>query len=348
MGDALGKLSKIIEQFLPYMETAPSWLRIWIYVLIGLNFVTLSGVLIANLMFKVNRADSESFKHFTIDAPKAQEIIPLGDRGRWMIAGGFPVVAADKDMKHDIQVEVLRLPDHDKVPQDGTSRISTVAGAWRFESAKFTGAGNYEVIATATLGSSTDYRSVTVSCSDKSSAYRQNIISDRQQRGAAPIDWPDPNRVSLDRIEEQLGALQNQFYQLYFVQHDVEASLANVTQALNLVEPVLPMASNNWDIQNFRAYNLKDYAMVMRDMGRTDEWTRSLDEAEKMFSAIHQQVPNDPSAWNGLGSIALLRGEPRIALEYIDQALQIAPTYPEALNDKQVALSMLQQQANQK
>jgi Flp pilus assembly protein TadD len=347
MGDVLGKLSKLIEQFLPFMETAPTWLRIWIYVLIGLNFVTASGLLIANISSKVNRADSESFKHFSIDAPKAQELIPLGDSGRWMIAGKFPAIAADKDTKHDIQLEVLKLPDRDKVPQDGSMRLSTVAGVWRFESAKFSGAGNYEVVATATLGSATDYRSVTVSCSDKSSAYRQSIINDRQQRGASPIDWQSAQRVTSDQVVAQLAGLQQQFYHDYIEQHDLNASLATVTQALNLAETALPADSNNWYIQGFRAYNLKNYAMIMRDEGHQDEANRSLDEAQKMFSAMHEQKPDDPSAWNGLGSIAMLRGEPKVALEYIDQALKIEPEYAEALADKQTALNALRQ-ADQK
>ena len=115
--------------------------------------------------------------------------------------------------------------------------------------------------------------------------------------------------------------------------------------ALNRVEPLLPGAPNDYNLQNYRAYMLKNYFMVMRDMGKTEEASWSLDEAGKMFSAIHEQFPKDPGAWNGLGSVAMLRGDPQMALQYIDQALFFAPDYAYAKQDRETVLAQLKKQA---
>jgi tetratricopeptide (TPR) repeat protein len=45
--------------------------------------------------------------------------------------------------------------------------------------------------------------------------------------------------------------------------------------------------------------------------------------------------PLDESAWNGLGSIAAVRGDYAEALRYIDRALEINPGYTYAQQDRQ-------------
>lgn len=346
MGDALGKLLKVLDQMLPFLDSAPPWLRTWIYLLIFLNFVTIAGASVSYLISRQQRSESESFKHFSIDTPVPNELIPLSDSGRWMIAGNFPIIPAGTDVKHDVQVEVLRYPDRDKVPQDGSARIATAGGAWRFEQAKFPGAGTYEIVATAVLGSETEFRTVRVSCTDKASAYRQSIITERQQRGAPPIAWPQAQNVASPLSIDQLATLQNDFYQHYFVENDLTASLETVNVALNAVEPLLPLFPDNYDLQNFRAYMLKNYAMIMRDTGHGVESKQALDEAAKMFAAVRQQKPEDPGAWNGLGSVAALQGNLQLALQYIDQALFLQPGYAEAQYDRQNVVNALKAQEN--
>ncbi|HUI44012.1 MAG TPA: hypothetical protein VL523_18770 [Terriglobia bacterium] len=344
MGDALNKLIKLLDQLLPFLEGAPPWLRVWVYALIILNFATIAAVSVSYLISKQTGAQAGTFEHFTIDNPAANAVIPLGNTGSWMVAGKFPVIAAGQDVKHEVQVEVLRLPAREKVPQDGSARISTAFGSWRFESAKFPGAGPYEIVATAVLGNGSDFRSVQVSCTDKATAYRDSIVSDRRERGAPPIAWLKADSVSLPQIEAQLAELQNQFYQHYIVENDLAQSLETVNLALNVVEPLLPAFPDNYDLQNFRAYMLKNYAMIMRDEGRPADANRSLEEAAKMFGAVYQQSPNDASVWNGLGSVAMLRGNPQMALQYIDQALFLQPGYPEALHDREIVLAALKAQ----
>jgi tetratricopeptide (TPR) repeat protein len=99
-------------------------------------------------------------------------------------------------------------------------------------------------------------------------------------------------------------------------------------------------------LQNFRAYAYKNYAMIMHDLGRKEAFEGALNESEVMFEAIRQQHPADKveraGAWNGLGSIALLREDPRTALLYIEKALEILPDYPQAKEDRELALKMLE------
>jgi Flp pilus assembly protein TadD len=345
VGDALNRLVKLLDQLLPFLETAPPWLRMWLYALIVLNFVTIAVVSVSYLISKQNGAQAGTFQHFSIDSPVESAVIPLGETEAWMLSGKFPVITPDQNTKYDIGVEVLRLPGREKVPQNGSARISTALGAWRFESAKFVGAGSYEVLVTAAMGNTTDFRSVRVSCTDKSTAYRQTIMADREQRGAPPIAWAKAAPEFVQRLEAQFGVLQNQFYQHYLVEHDLTQSLETVNVALNAVEPLLPAIPDDYNLQTFRAYMLKNYAMIMRDMGRQEDANRSLEGAAKMFSAVYEQNPNDASVWNGLGSVALLRGDPQMALQYIDQALFLQPGYPEAVQDRELALAAMKTQA---
>ena len=98
---------------------------------------------------------------------------------------------------------------------------------------------------------------------------------------------------------------------------------------------------NDLWLQQVRAYTLKNYAMLMRSVGRDDEFNRGLSEAEKMFKAIRDQDPKEAGAWNGLGSIAALRSEYQKALAYIDMALEIAPGYDAARHDRDMILRMM-------
>ena len=340
MGDALGKLIKLLDQILPFLQTAPAWLRMWVYALIILNFATIAAVSVSYLVSKQKGAQAGTLEHFTIDSPADKTIIPLGDTGRWMLAGKFPVVA-DQNAKYGVQVEVRRLPGREGIPQHGSATIATSYGAWRFDSAEFPGEGSYEIVASAVLGSATNFRSVEVTCADKATAYRQSIMSERERRGAPPIAWPRAEDVSLPQVEAQLDGLQYQFLQQYMVANDLPRSLETVNLALNVAEPLIPLFPNDYGLQTFCAYMFKNYAMVMRDMGRRDDANWSLDEAGKMFAAVHQQKPNDAGVWNGLGSVALLRGNAQLALQCIDQALFWQPGYPEALHDREVALAAL-------
>jgi hypothetical protein len=304
---------------------------------------------------------------FSIDRPAAQQIIPLGVAQTWMLEGRLGSGIEGAPAMPQIEVEVFKLPERREIAQDGRVRLSTETGFWRFESARFDGAGPYEVIVTVRLGKRHDFKSVEVECLPKSDAFRRAIDGERQRRGvpriavgggspgrangrAGAVLPPRPDaapanpQARLARQKEELYKLQEQFLDAYIRRRDLDAAERILTATFNVVDPLLPSFPNDTELQNFRAYGLKNRAMILRDRGNTRELARTLAEAEQMFAAIREQSPDDAAAWNGLGSIALLRNEPARALEYINRALELRPDYEEAKADRATALELRRRQ----
>ncbi len=293
------------------------------------------------LYFRANPPSPESaFKVFSIEKPVNDQEIPLGENQTRMLEGEIQL--ADWQHAPSIDVEVIRLlPERLPVPQDGKVRISTESGRWRFESARFSGEGSYEILATISINGRSDWRSVMVKCIPKGAAFQRVIEKDRKIRGVSAVDAVKLSPTQLPELKSKLMKLQQEFFVLF--PDNLDGAEANVTRTLDLLDPVLPMHPNDWQLQNLRAYTFKNYAMVMRNRGKAEEFGRALGEAERMFETIREQKPDDPGAWNGLGSVALLRREPERALVYIDRALEILPNYGAAKHDRKLAVKMLNQ-----
>ena len=283
------------------------------------------------------------FEVFSIDRPANDEELPLGKSQTWMLEGKLRVVKglSGSGGTPTIDVEVFRLPDRQSVSQSGKVRISTERSLWRFESARFSGEGTYEVLATVSLGGRSDWRSVIIKCIQKETAFQRAIEKDRAIRGVTTLGAVTLNSEQLADLKRELHGLQSEFFQLF--PDDLEGAEANVTRTLDLLDPVLPAHPNDQYLQNVRAYTFKNYAMVMRNRGREKEFDRAVREAERMFETIREQNPDDPGAWNGLGSVALLQGDPGRALVYIDRALELKPDYQAAKHDRAIAVRMLKQ-----
>lgn len=284
--------------------------------------------------------------NFSIVRPNNNDELPLGEDLSWMLEGKFPITDENQDTKGtpNITVEVYRMPGREPIPQNGKPRISTAQGLWHFESAKFAGSGDYEIVVEASLNGWRDFRSISVKCLQKGEAYQQAIIRDREYRNASSLVLATPEDISLPQLYQDLYQLQNQFFEFY--PGNLDSALKVVFKTLDILDPVLPIFPNDVYLQNTRAYTFKNYAMVMRDLNRPEEFDRTLKESERMFEVIRQQNPEDAGAWNGLGSIALLRNDPKTALEYIDKALEIMPNYEAAIHDREIALRMLKEQGN--
>jgi tetratricopeptide (TPR) repeat protein len=345
------KFIQLLDQLLPFLEASPTWLKAWIHVLIILNFLTAAGLAIFYLVSKETASEKGSLQYFSVLRPASGEEIPLGASQSWMVVGTFPQVADDTLAKTaDVNVEVYKLPDRTPVPQSGVQkRVSAVEGSWRFESARFTGYGSYEIVATAYLGGKSVYRPVAVTCSDKASAYRLSIEREKKFRASANIVEMSGGADLVPQVQAQFYNLQQEFFNVYSLNpnrtnEDIKKALEIVNRTLDLVDSVLPLAPNDLDLQNNRAYFLKNYAQVTKDMNRDDESKQASNEALLMFETVREQQPMDPSAWNGLGSVFMIFGQPAKALFYINRALEIQPDYEYARHDQQVAQYLLQQQ----
>jgi hypothetical protein len=148
---------------------------------------------------------------------------------------------------------------------------------------------------------------------------------------------------ALERIHGGLQQQQDRFFELLDSAPRRALMLARSTlQTLNRVCPAHP---RDTDLQLVRGYTHKNIAMVLQRLGQDEAAEQALDEAWRTYSTAAQERPADAGAWNGMGSVCLVRGQLKPALRYIDKALQRVPDYPAALHDRAALLSLLARQA---
>jgi len=144
---------------------------------------------------------------------------------------------------------------------------------------------------------------------------------------------PTSSQIPLQTAQQELYALQLQYFKHLDVENAEALKLAQKTQAyLNRVMPLYPQ---DGILKVTRGYLFKNEAMALLRLGRNEEAESALNQGETVFRTMLEEKPEDASAWNGLGSIESVRGNYAQALEYIERALQIAPDYPAALQDKE-------------
>jgi len=340
MAEETSKYIKFLDQLIPFLETFPTWFKVWIYILIFLIFLTLAGMAVFYLIGKEKTRTKASLKYFSIERPKDGEEVPLGKSENWIIRGLFPVIEDKKTPA--VNVEVIKLPDGQQIPQSGLPCISTVEGVWTYEYVRFAGEGSYDIVATGILNGQKVFRRVNVLCTDKAKAYAHFIDKDREIRGVRKLILPAREEISLPALQQQLYQMQQEFFVRF--PKDLEGALEVVSRTFDVVDRALPIFPNDLYLQNVRAYSFKNYAMVMERLNRISEFERALNEAEKMFEAILEQDRNNEGAWNGIGSVAALHRYPRRALYYINRALEINPNYAEALHDREIVMRMLEEE----
>lgn len=344
MSDEASKFIKFLDQLIPFLETFPTWFKGWIYILIFLIFSTMAGMAVFYLIGKEESLAKSTLKYFSIERPKDKEEIPLGETETWIIHGHFPVVNVYKEVT--VKVEVIKIPERQQIPQFGLSRISTVDGVWTFESTKFAGEGSYEIVATGILDGQSVFRRINVQGIGKAKAYMHNIEKDREIRGVRKLIFPVREEISLPGLQQQLYQMQLDFFERF--PNDLQGALEVVSKTFDIMDRALPSFPNDLYLQNVRAYSFKNYAMIMERLNRPSEFERALNEAEKMFEAILEQDKNNEGAWNGIGSDALLRKDPKRALYFINRALEINPNYTEALHDRKIAIQMIEEKKSTK
>jgi hypothetical protein len=342
MANESNRIISLLDQLLPFLGASPDWLKYWIYIVIFLNLITIAGVTIFYLISQQRIRVESSLERFSVDQPRDGEEIPLSE-GR-IIEGKFPKVQGSPKEGDGVSVEVRKMPDRRSIYQDGKAMVNTFDGTWSYEVVKFDGYGDYSIVVTASLAGQSKVQRLVVQCRDKTEVFRRLIERDRKLRGAPELVVPPHERVSLDQEYQKLDKLQRQFIDKYLSGNLGEA-LEIVYRGLDdVLDQGLVLFPDDVTIQNFRAFFIKNYAMILRDRNDLPKFHTALDEAETLFKVIRDRVPNDTNAWNGLGSVALLRGEPEDALYYIDRALSIAPKNEFALHDRKLALDALRKE----
>jgi tetratricopeptide (TPR) repeat protein len=155
-------------------------------------------------------------------------------------------------------------------------------------------------------------------------------------------DEPTPRPVSaaedLDQIESKIDALQTEgLFKLYDDSAGTER-LGNANRTFEEADTLLSQAEKNaaGDVRllELRGYMYKDFAMLSREQSKPEEFERFLKKAEETFNAVLERRPS-PSAYNGLGSVYMLRGDIDRAEKEIHSALELAPDYEPAKQDLQ-------------
>lgn len=342
MSEAPGKFLHFLDQLLPFLAVCPPWLKVWVHALIFVNFVTIAGVAIYYLQSKEVFLEEGSLKHFSIDLPTSSQEIPLSPAGTALVSGTLP-----KAKGADVALEILKLPEGQMVSQTAPEKsTSTFDGHWWFEAAKFVGSGPYKIKVTASLEGETRVAWVMVTCYDKATAYKLSIEREKKFRSGANVTDVSQGSVSLGQLYTNFEKLQNEFLSLYFKnsplnEADLQQALSIANQALDMLDSVLPLFPNDMNLQTGRAFFLKNYFM---DLHRTDEARQALAEAQLTFEAVRQQDPRDANAWNGLGTVFFLSGQPEKALMYINKSLELAPDNPYAKIDQQNVVAAIEQQ----
>lgn len=345
MSEAPRTFLNFLDQLLPFLAVCPPWLKVWVHALILVNFVTIAGVAIYYLQSKEVYLEEGSLKHFSIDLPTNSQEIPLSDAGTLLVSGTLP-----KAKGADVTLEILKLPEGQLIPQTAPQKsTSTFDGHWWFEAAKFVGFGPYKIKVTASLEGETRVASVMVTCYDKATAYKLSIEREKKFRPAATFTDLSQGPVSLGHVYTNFQKMQNEFLSVYFKDSplndaDLQQALSIANQALDMLDSVLPVFPNDMNLQTGRAFFLKNYFMVARDLHQTNEARQALAEAQLTFEAVRQQDPGDANAWNGLGSVFFLSGQPEKALMYINKSLELSPDNPYAKIDQQNTVAAIEQQ----
>jgi len=156
----------------------------------------------------------------------------------------------------------------------------------------------------------------------------------------------EPNdEANLSYVHNKLQLMQSSLFEIF--PGDIEKSLRMVTETFDYLNRVSKIHPDDLSIQDVKGYTHKNYAMIMAQMNRRVESEKALKDAEEVFRSVIKEDSLDAGALNGLGNVESLRGNYDKALEFIDKALAIDPTYEAALSDRNQILSRLKKRVGE-
>jgi len=150
----------------------------------------------------------------------------------------------------------------------------------------------------------------------------------------------------LPDLHSNLERLQSRYIDLMI--SDPAGALRVAQDALRLLDEQMPSYPHDQYLQMFRGYFLKNQAMSLRDLGDHRGFASALGDADRAFQTIRAEAELYlANAYNGVGSVMMLKGHIAEALRWIDKALELAPNHPYALHDREEALRYLKSSGHQ-
>jgi tetratricopeptide (TPR) repeat protein len=175
---------------------------------------------------------------------------------------------------------------------------------------------------------------------DPDKALERITQADRRAGFAASKRWIEETDPSAEAIEDDVAHREDiiiavtrlQFAGIEALRRNDRATAEKAFQEAEArVTKGIGEAPDDLMYLNLKGYNFKNRAMLSPEKA-----PEALADAERAFHAVLAVEPEDPSAWNGLGSVAILRGDLDGAEEYIHKALRILPDYPAARHDLRI------------
>jgi len=155
-------------------------------------------------------------------------------------------------------------------------------------------------------------------------------------------NWIAQKDPAVNEIVADLGERETLLPQLHQLESQSAAALqeadwdkadALLQKEEALLAEKLSQSPDDVMLLNYRGYLSKNKAVLGRHGKRKHNVDEELRNAERDFHGIVQRDPKDPSAWNGLGNVAIVRGDLDAAEKYARKAITVAPRYRAAKGD---------------
>lgn len=154
-------------------------------------------------------------------------------------------------------------------------------------------------------------------------------------------DWLDSREPTVREISE----LQLKYFNALNIgdQQSVNQLLEKTEKRL---EKALEKLPEDLMLLNLKGYHHKNCAINYQQQKMFTEFDTELNKSQEIFQDIVERDPQNASALNGLGSVAILRQDLDQAENYIQKALKIEPDYIEAKEDMKLIQKVRTLQSN--
>lgn len=168
-----------------------------------------------------------------------------------------------------------------------------------------------------------------------------NIDVERLLDRVRVLILPTRRSEPLAQVRDELMRLQGEFFARLDGQ-DVAGALDIAQRTLATLNRVSPLYPDDVFLQIVRGYTHKNCAIALLRFGRDAEAAERLDASDQVFTTLLEEYPNEPSAWDGKGSVLATRGQLKESLPYFERAIELKPDYPEARQNRDAVTRALQ------
>jgi len=137
-------------------------------------------------------------------------------------------------------------------------------------------------------------------------------------------------REPLEKVQQELYRLQQEFFAAVDRDQGLADALDIAQHTLALLDRVNPLYPADTYLQAVRGYTHKNLAIALLRFQRDEEGNSHLAVADQVFTTLLEEYPEDPSAWDGKGSVEFMKGRLEEARRCFERALELYPGYTEA------------------